>query len=243
MTITTAMVLAAGLGTRMRPLTLDRPKALVELGGRPLIEHGLDRLAAAGVRRVIVNVHAFAEALEARVARRTDLEISFSDERARLLDTGGALKKARPLLGDDPVFVLNIDSIWTEGGSAPTLTRLADAFDTRQMASLLLLAPTESLGFSGRGDFSLSAVVHDGGPGRLQHRGERASAPFAYAGAHVLDPRLIDAWPDGAFGLLGCWLEMQAQDRLWGLPLQGRWMHVGDPVALAAAESELAGVQ
>lgn len=146
-----AMVLAAGLGTRMRPLTDTRPKALVEVAGRTLIDRVLDRLVEAGVRKAVVNVHHFADALEAHLARRTDLEILFADERAALLDSGGGVRNALPLLGREPIFVANIDSLWT-GGSTPPLERMKAAWDPVRMDMLLLLTPRgQGIGFEGRG--------------------------------------------------------------------------------------------
>ena len=228
------MILAAGLGTRMRPLTLDRPKALIEVGGRALVDHVLDRLAAAGVRRAVVNVHAFADQLEAHVRRRTDLEIVISDERGGLLETGGGLRAARSLLGDDPILVANIDTIWTEG-AIPAVEKLIRAWDASEMDDVLLLAPTaECLGFDGPGDFFRDAT------GRLAHRGERGGAPFAYAGVHLMDPRQIAEWPNEAHGIFGHWMKMAALGRLHGVVMDGLWMHVGDPAARAAAEARLA---
>jgi N-acetyl-alpha-D-muramate 1-phosphate uridylyltransferase len=232
-TPTTAMVLAAGLGTRMRPLTDDRPKALVEVDGRALIDHVLDRLAEAGVKRAVVNVHAFADVLEAHLAHRRDLEIVISDERAALLETGGGMKKARPLIGDDPIFVANIDSIWIETGT-PALTRLVEAWDPARMDDLLLLAPlADSLGFDGRGDFFRAE------DGRIAHRGGAASAPYAFMGVHLIDPRLIDAWPAGPHGIFPHWMAYAERGRLHGVVMEGFWMHVGDPEARAAAEARL----
>jgi len=229
---TTAMVLAAGLGTRMRPLTNDRPKALVEVGGRPLIDHVLDRLAQAGVRRAVVNVHAFADMLEAHVLRRTDLEVVISDERDELLETGGGLRRARPWLGEEPILVANIDTLWTDDNLIP---RLIAAWDPARMDDLLLVVPVEqALGFDGPGDFFIDAA------GRLDHRGARPKAPLAYMGVHMLDPALIDAWPDGRYGVFEHWMGFARQGRLHGLVASGLWMHVGDPIALAAAEAELA---
>ena len=166
----TAMVLAAGLGTRMRPLTNDRPKALVSVGGRALIDHVLDRLVEAGVLRAVVNVHAFADLLEAQVKRRRDIEILISDERETLMETGGGVRLARPLLGEAPIVVCNIDSIWEEpNGSA--IKRLAEGFEARAGARLMLAAMDQCLGFEGAGDFTMDQS------GALQFRDALPSAP------------------------------------------------------------------
>jgi MurNAc alpha-1-phosphate uridylyltransferase len=230
---TTAMVLAAGLGTRMRPLTNDRPKALVEVGGRALIDHVLDRLAEVGVERAVVNLHAFADRLEAHLAARArPPAVVFSDERARLMETGGGLKQARPLLGDAPVFVANIDSVWTE--RAPALRGLVEAWDPARMDALLLLAPmSDCLGFDGPGDFFRG---EDGG---LRLRGSAASAPFAYTGFQIAKPHIVDSGPDGPFSLFPVWVDLAAKGRLFGQVLDGTWMHVGDPAARDAAEARL----
>ena len=229
----TAMVLAAGLGTRMRPLKDDRPKALVEVSGKPLIDHLLDRLADAGVQRAVVNVHYFADQLEDHLKRRARPRIVISDERERLLETGGGLKKARALLGEDPIWAANIDSVWTEGAT-PALTALADAWDPSRMDACLLLAPLErTLGFDGKGDFFL------GEDGRLVHRGDRTAAPYAYIGVQIIKPQAVDNGPDGPFSLFGVWMRMIAQGRLHGVVLDGFWMHVGDPAAVKAAEARL----
>jgi MurNAc alpha-1-phosphate uridylyltransferase len=229
----TAMVLAAGLGTRMRPLTNDRPKALVEVGGRALIDHMLDRLAAAGVATAVVNVHAFADRLEAHLTQRTAApKIVISDERGELLETGGGLMKARTLLGDDPVFVANIDAIWTEDG-APALDALAAAYDPAAMDACLLLAPMErTLGFDGPGDMFLE-------DGRAIFRGNAASAPYAFAGVHITKPSVTDGEPAGPFSLSKLWRVMAAQGRLGAVVLDGFWMHVGDPTARDQAEARL----
>lgn len=228
----TAMVLAAGLGTRMRPLTNDRPKALVEVGGRALIDHVLDRLAKAGVEKAVVNVHWFADRLESHLAARTRPAITISDERAELLETGGALKKARPLLGDDPVFVANIDSVWIDRGDA--LGDLIRLWDPERMDAALLLARREgSIGFEGGGDFFLAD------DGALTFRGEAASAPFAYMGVHITRPDYADAGPDGPFSLSPLWRQSAAEGRLYGCVLDGDWMHVGDPQARDEAEARL----
>lgn len=230
----TAMVLAAGLGTRMRPLTNDKPKALVTVCGRALIDHVLDRLVQAGVARAVVNVHAFADALEAHVRRRRDIEIVISDERARLMETGGGVRQARALLGDDPIVVCNIDSVWDEpAGSA--IARLCAGFDSARMdARLMLAAMDECLGFDGPGDFFMSTA------GALAHRGERPRADWAYTGVQVIDPRIVDAEPAEPFSFMRVWRRLQSEGRLFGAPLGGYWMHVGDPEARAQAEARLA---
>ena len=235
----TAMVLAAGLGTRMRPLTDDRPKALVEVGGRALIDHVLDRLAEAGVERAVVNVHWFADRLETHLAaRRGGPEIVISDERAELLETGGGLKKAHPLLGEDPVFVANIDSVWIDRGDAPgqSLADLIRLWNPETMDAALLLAQREgSIGFEGDGDVFLAQ------DGRLTFRGEAPSAPFAYMGVHITRPGYADDGPDGPFSLSPLWRKSAAEGRLFGCVLNGDWMHVGDPQARDQAEARLAG--
>ena len=231
----TAMVLAAGLGLRMRPLTLDRPKALVEVGGRALIDHVLDRLAEAGVERAVVNVHAFADQMEAHLAGQVWPKIAISDERDRLLDSAGGIKHARALLGDDPILVANIDSVWIEQG-VPALTALADAWDETHMDDLLLLAAMDrTLGFDGPGDFFRDDQ------GRLTPRGEATAAPFAYMGFQILRPGLFDDVPDTTFSIWPTWRKLCAQGRLCGTVFDGFWMHVGDPAARDAAEVRLRG--
>jgi len=230
---TVAMVLAAGLGTRMRPLTDDRPKALVEVGGRALIDHVLDRLADAGVARAVVNVHWFADRLEGHLAARSGgPQILISDERSELLETGGGLKKAAPLLGQDPVFVANIDSVWID--RADVLAELARLWDPDRMDAALLLARREgSIGFEGNGDVFLAD------DGRLTFRGDAPSAPFAYMGVHITRPDYASAGPDGPFSLSPLWRASAAQGRLFGCVLDGDWMHVGDPTARDEAEARL----
>jgi MurNAc alpha-1-phosphate uridylyltransferase len=231
----TAMVLAAGLGTRMRPLTNDRSKALVEVAERTLIAHMLDRLAEAGVERAVVNVHAFADRLEAHLAQREGApRIVISDERDQLLETGGGLKKARPLLGDEPVLVANIDSIWIERGD-PALDALARAWDPARMDALLLVVPmAHAHGFDGPGDFFI------GEGGALRYRGEAATAPLAYMGVHITKPQLVDDGPEGAFSLNLPWRRLAAAGRLHGSVFDGEWMHVGDPAARDDAEARFA---
>jgi MurNAc alpha-1-phosphate uridylyltransferase len=229
----TAMVLAAGLGTRMRPLTEDRPKALVEVAGKPLIGHMLDRLTEAGAQTAVVNVHYFADRLEAYLAQRHQPRILVSDERSQLMETGGGLKKARPLLGEEPIWVANIDSVWIEG-VRPALPSLAAAWEPERMDARLLLAPLErTLGFDGPGDFFLAEG------GRLTHRGGEARAPYAYIGVQILKPQAVDGGPE-PFSLFATWMDMMARGRLFGTVMDGWWMHVGDPEALKAAEVRLA---
>jgi MurNAc alpha-1-phosphate uridylyltransferase len=228
----TAMVLAAGLGTRMRPLTNDRPKALIEVAGKALIDHVLDRLSAAGVARAVVNVHAFADELEAHLARRTDLEILISDERGQLMETAGGLRQARALLGSEPILVANIDALWTDDR---LIDRLAQAWDPARMNDLLSVIPlARTLGFDGPGDF----FIDDGGA--LTHRGDRPAAPLAYMGVHIIHPALIGGWPVRPHGIFGYWMDYAAAGLLRGVVAEGLWMHVGDPAALAAAEARLA---
>jgi len=228
----TAMVLAAGLGTRMRPLTNDRPKALVEVAGQALVDHVLDRLGDAGVETAVVNVHYFADRLEKHLSARTHPKVVISCERGELLETGGGLKKARPLLGDDPVWVANIDSVWTERRSA--LRALAAAWDPDKMDVALLLAPLDrSLGFEGDGDVFLEP------DGRLRFRGDAPSAPYAYMGVHITKPQIVDDGPEGPFSLAAIWRRLASEGRLYGVPMDGFWMHVGDPQSRDEAEARL----
>ena len=235
--LNTAMVLAAGLGSRLRPLTDDRPKALVEVAGSALIDHMLARLAAAGVSRAVVNVHAHADRLEAHLmARNTAPQILISDEREAVLETGGGLRKARPLLGDNPVFVANIDSVWIEQ-STPLTEALKAAWDPDRMDVLLAGARLDrAIGFDGPGDFFLSD------DGRLQFRGQAKTAPYAYMGLHITKPQIVDDGPPGAFSLFAPWRKLAEQGRVYGVVLDGEWMHVGDPQALIAAEARLGQV-
>jgi MurNAc alpha-1-phosphate uridylyltransferase len=229
----TAMVLAAGLGVRMRPLTETMPKPLVKVAGKALIDHVLDRLAAAGVKTAVVNVHYLAEQIEKHLAKRKKPRITISDERGLLLDTGGGVVKALPLLGDAPFFHVNSDTLWVDG-STPNLARLAQAFDAKTMDALLLLAPAKgSIGYAGSGDFSLHA------DGRLVARVAGTQAPLVYAGAAVLSPALFAGAPDGAFSLTVLFERAAAKGRLHGLRIDGRWMHVGSPDAIALAEAAL----
>ena len=229
----TAMVLAAGFGTRMRPLTDRMPKPLVSVAGKTLLDHVLDRLTEAGVERAVVNVHHFAEQMIDHLESRNDPRIVISDERGLLLDTGGGVLKALPELGEAPFFLINADTIWIDGVK-PNLARLAEAFDPLTMDALLLLAPTAgSVGYAGRGDFSMAS------DGRLRKRAEREVAPFVYAGAAILTPALFAGSPPGAFSLTRLFERAADAGRLHGLRLEGLWMHVGTPDAIAAAEAAI----
>jgi N-acetyl-alpha-D-muramate 1-phosphate uridylyltransferase len=230
----TAMVLAAGLGERMRPLTDRLPKPLVRVSGKALLDHVLDRLAAAGIERAVVNVHYLANQIERHVAGRAKPQIAISDERAALLGTGGGVVKALDKLGAEPFIHVNSDTIWIDG-ARPNLERLAEAFDPATMDALLLLAPVaSSIGYAGRGDFSMTA------DGRLVRRGDNETAPFVYAGAALLRPALFADAPAGAFALTRLFDRAAAARRLYGLCLEGVWMHVGTPDAIAQAEAAIA---
>jgi MurNAc alpha-1-phosphate uridylyltransferase len=231
-----AMVLAAGLGTRMRPLTDDRPKALVEVGGRALIDHMLDRLVEAGVETAVVNVHYFADLVEAHLAARQAKglgpRIVISDERSQALETGGGIKHALPLLGEGPVWVANIDSVWIENG-APALDAVAAAWNPDKMDVCLLLASTAgSLGFHDSGD-----VFLDDGVVRFKAPGEMA--PLVYVGVHICKPAITTEGPEGPFSLLPIWKGLAANHRVHGVSPEGLWMHVGDPGARDLAEAKL----
>ena len=227
---TKAMVLAAGLGLRMRPLTEHKPKPLIEVAGRPLLDHVLDKLADAGVSEAVVNVHYLPDQIIAHVASRLRPRVIISDERELVLGTGGGVVKALPLLGEAPFFHLNSDTMWIDG-VRPNLARLAEAFDPARMDILLLMAPTaNSIGYSGRGDY---AMLPDGA---LRKRRENQVVPFVYAGAAIISPAIFADAPAGEFSLTKMFDRANEQDRLFGLRLDGMWMHVGTPDAVAAAE-------
>jgi MurNAc alpha-1-phosphate uridylyltransferase len=228
------MVLAAGLGTRMRPLTDDTPKPLLKVRGKALIDRLLDPLAGAGVKRIVVNVHYLAEQVEAHVRARTDVEVVISDERGEVLETGGALAKARGLLGNDPIFVLNTDAFWAPESVEPYL-ELAAAFDPVTEDERLLVADTSrALGFDGPGDFFMDEAQ------RLVRRGATASAPWAYAGVRIMKPQLYDGMAAERFSALKIWDSLIPGGRLAGYPLDRFWLHVGDPQAMADAEMWIA---
>lgn len=228
-----AMVMAAGLGLRMRPLTLERPKPLIPVMGKPMLDHALDRLEEAGVASAVVNSHYKGQMIAAHLAGRTAPAITLSPEDT-LLETGGGVKKALPLLGSDPVYVVNADILWLDGPS-PTLARLARHWNPDEMdALLLLMATTKAVGYEGRGDYHMDPL------GRLTRRGEMEIAPFVYAGVQIVKPELFaQDTPDGAFSTNRIWNRAQEAGRLFGLAHDGLWFHIGTPDALAETEEML----
>ena len=227
---TKAMVLAAGLGVRMRPLTERMPKPLVHVAGRALLDHVLDKLGDAGVSEAVVNVHYLPEQIIDHVAARARPHVTISDERDEVLGTGGGVVKALPLLGRAPFFHVNADTMWIDG-VRPNLARLAEAFDPALMDILLLMAPTtSSIGYGGRGDYSMLP------DGALRKRREHQVVPFVYAGAAIMSPSLFADAPSGDFSLTKMFDRANEQERLFGLRLDGVWMHVGTPDAIHAAE-------
>jgi len=230
---TSAFVLAAGKGERMRPLTNMIPKPLVRLGGKPLIDHVLDRLAAAQIKKAVVNVHYLADELEEHLSHRSTPKIVISDERKKLLDTGGGALNALPKLGPEPFVIHNSDSVWIEGLGS-NLGRLLEAWDERMMDSLMLVAPlAASIGYDGLGDFQMDPV------GRLTRQAGSRMVPFVFAGVSIAHPRLFEGAPQGPFSLNTLWNQAIEKGRLYGLRLEGVWMHVGTPQALAEAEAAL----
>lgn len=230
---TSAFVLAAGKGERMRPLTNTIPKPLVPLAHKPLIDHVLDRLASAGIKRAVVNIHYLADKLEKHLAHRTAPKIIFSNERDELLDTGGGALRALPKLGAEPFVIHNSDSVWIEGLGS-NLERLLDAWDEKEMDSLMLVAPlAASIGYDGLGDFQMDPT------GRLTRQSGPRLAPFVFAGVSIAHPRLFDNAPKGPFSLNKLWDRAIEKGRLYGLRLEGIWMHVGTPEALKEAETAL----
>jgi MurNAc alpha-1-phosphate uridylyltransferase len=232
----TAMVMAAGLGKRMRPLTATRPKPLVEVAGKPLIDHVFDRLRSAGVKRAVVNVHYLADALEAHVSHRVkDIEVIVSDERKQLMETGGGLVQAREWLGDGPFVCVNSDNLWVDG-PIDAIRQLAAAWDDDKMDALLLLVPlARANNHGGQGDFHIDAfgkIVGRRKPGRL--------APFVFTGVQILSPRVIRDWPEGPFSTNLFWQRAIDAGRAWGVVHQGLWFDVGSPPAIPATEAVLA---
>lgn len=234
MNVETAMVMAAGLGTRMRPLTDHQPKPLVTVGGKPLIEYAFAKLRLAGVGKAVVNVHYLPEQVEAYVAENVcDLEITISDERDLLLETGGGLVKALPVIDGDPFFCINSDAIWTDR-AVDALTRMAQHWDGEIMDGLLLLVPRErAFNHRGSGDFFTDEL------GRPIRRGASASAPFVYTGIQLLSRAFLNDAPTGPFSTNVLWDRAIAKGRLFGLEHQGDWFDIGSPEAIAPTEEAL----
>jgi MurNAc alpha-1-phosphate uridylyltransferase len=234
--IESAMVMAAGLGKRMRPLTVTRPKPLVRVAGKPLIDHSLDRIAAAGVGHVVINVHYLADALEAHLAAQTwPFSIAISDERGQLLETGGGMVKALPLLTGDPILIVNSDNIWTDGPE-DSIQHLARHWDGDRMDALLLvIRQASATGHGGKGDFHMDPN------GQLSRRKPGRVAPFVYTGIQLISPRLLDGAPEGAFSTNILWDRAIAAGRLFGVAHMGQWFDVGTPASIAPTEAALAG--
>jgi len=229
----TAMVLAAGLATRMRPASRSRPKALIEVAGKALIDHALDRLAGVGVERAVVNTHYLGEQIERHLAGRKRPAIRISHEET-ILDTGGGIARALPLLGPDAFYVVNAKIVW-RGGQIEALSRLAAMWEDGRMDGLLLLQPTvTAVGYEGPGDLSMDQF------GLVRFREPREVAPFVYASIQILHPRLFAGAPTGAFPLRPLWERAAASGRLFGLRHDGEWYHVATPQGLAEAEARLA---
>jgi MurNAc alpha-1-phosphate uridylyltransferase len=233
-----AMVLAAGLGKRMRPLTATRPKPLIEVAGKPLIDHCLERLRAAGVRRVVVNVHYLANSLEAHLKNRfKDLEITISDERKQLLETGGGLVKALPLIEADPFLVVNSDNLWIDG-PVDSLRLLAAGWEEARMDALLLLVPlAQAHCHKGQGDFHMSP------DGTLRRRRRGTLAPFVFTGVQIVSKRLFEGeLPEGPFSTNILWDRAIEKGRLFGAVHQGLWFDIGAPPNIRRAEELLESV-
>jgi MurNAc alpha-1-phosphate uridylyltransferase len=228
------MVLAAGLGTRMRPLTHHVPKPLVKVRGKALIDHVIDRLAQAGVELVVVNVHHHAALLKDHLTKRKDVEVRISDESDRVLGSGGGIFKALPFFDGEPFFVHNADSIWVEGyGQA--LARMIARWKPEEMDALLLVASlVNAIGYEGAGDFLMDA------DGRLSRVPEQRLSPFAFPGVQIVHPRFFEGCSEGDFSVNPLWDRAIARGRLYGMRLEGVWMHVGTPDALAQTEEYLA---
>lgn len=234
----TAMVLAAGLGKRMRPLTATRPKPLIEVAGQPLLDHAIDRLRAAGVRTAVVNVHYLADSIEAHLKNRVKgIEIKVSDERKKLLETGGGMAKALPLIDADPFISVNADNLWVDG-PVDALKLLAASWDEAKMDALLLLVPLARANcHGGRGDFHLSAT------GKLTRRKPGVVAPFVYTGIQMVSKRLFKGEiPEGAFSTNLLWDRAIATGRCYGSVHQGLWFDVGRPDSIRRTEEILSAL-
>ncbi|PZU09195.1 nucleotidyltransferase family protein [Sphingomonas sp.] len=231
--VRTAMLLAAGLGKRMRPLTAMRPKPMVEVAGKPLIDHALDRLRAAGVERAVVNLHYLADALEGHLSRAKGIDIVFSDERGELLETGGGIAKALPLLEDDRFVVVNSDNLWLDG-PIDAIRLLGDRWDDAEMDCLLLVVPLARANcHGGQGDFHMDAS------GRLSRRKPGRVAPFVFTGVQLVSRRLFENAPEGSFSMNVLFDRAIASGRLYGVVHQGLWFDVGTPPAIKKTEAIL----
>lgn len=229
----TAMVMAAGLGKRMRPLTATQPKPMVRVAGKPLIDHALDRLAESGVTKAVVNVHYLADVLEDHLRRRELPDVTISDERERLLETGGGMVKAAGLL-PDPFFCVNSDNLWLDGPKN-ALQDLSDRWNADEMDALLLLVPHKgAMNFPGKGDFHMDAV------GRLRRRRSGRIAPYIFTGIQLVSKRLLHDAPEGPFSTNLLWDRAIAENRLFGVAFTGRWFEVGTPQAIKPTEAALA---
>ena len=225
-----AMIMAAGLGLRMRPLTLTTPKPLIKVGGKALIDYGMEKLKAAGVKKVVVNKHYLPDQIEVWAKAQTGISVSTSDESDEVLETGGGIARALPLLGNKPFYVLNSDCFWTEAAT-PALQRLCEMWDDSKMDCLLLLCdPARTTGYRGSGDF----VIED--DGRLTRKTQNA---LIYIGAYIVHPRLFEAAPAGTFSMNVLWNKAIAAGRLYGVEHHGHWFDVGTPESISAAEALL----
>jgi N-acetyl-alpha-D-muramate 1-phosphate uridylyltransferase len=232
--VTHAMILAAGFGMRMRPLTLTVPKPLIKVDGKALIDYAVDKLAAAGVQQAVVNGHYLAEQIEGWSRGVASPAVRFSDERDAILDTGGGIARALPLLGDDPFFVMNADCFWVDG-AVPALDRLQQAWDDAAMDCLLLVCdPVATTGYDGQGDFVVTRQGHI-----ARAKTNPAAKAFAYIGGYIVHPRLFEGAPAGAFSMNVLWDRAIARNRLFGLAHDGHWLHVGTVEAIDEAESFL----
>jgi N-acetyl-alpha-D-muramate 1-phosphate uridylyltransferase len=233
-TVTHAMVLAAGFGTRMRPLTLTTPKPLIKVAGKTLLDFGFDRLREAKVETAVVNGHYLADQIESWCSKQENPKAIFSSERDAILDTGGGIVRALPLLGDAPFFVLNADCFWLDG-KVPALQRLKQTWDDAEMDCLLLVCdPKQTTGYDGKGDFVLDEK------GRVSRRSQQPDAKaFAYIGGYLVHPRFFQDAPEGAFSTNVLWDRAIAKKRLFGLAHDGHWLHVGTVEAIAEAEAHL----
>lgn len=234
--VNSAMLMAAGLGKRMRPLTATRPKPLVKVVGKPLLDHALERLEAGGIKRAVVNVHYLPDALIAHVkARRSPMEILISDEREKLLETGGGLVKALPMLGDEPFICANSDNIWIDGPQ-DSIAMLSSHWDDEKMDALLLLVPHARANcHKGPGDFHMDDL------GRITRRRSGRLAPFVFTGVQLVSPRLLRDPPQDAFSTNFFWSRAIEEGRLYGVSHEGLWFDIGSPGAIPRAEAIIAG--